>query len=130
MLPIGAILRRDLPIAKPRQKHHVPTPAVRTRHQDLASVSDSDDDGDSDSDDELMLIPVSSIVSPDSADTTAEGPPGDEVDSDVGVSAGRWEEDSVDAVQEEQVDEVVNTAEILRSSPKQIADVDILQKRH
>ena len=29
-----------------------------------------------------MPFPVSSIVSPDSADTTAEGPPGDEVDFD------------------------------------------------
>ena len=41
-----------------------------------------------------------------------------------GVSAGSEEEDSVDAVQEEQVDELVNTAEILGSSPEQIAGVD------
>ena len=47
-----------------------------------------------------------------------------EVDSDGGVSAGSEEEDSVDAVQEEQVDEVVNTAEILGSSPEQITGVD------
>ena len=70
-----------------------------------------------------MPIPVSSTESPDLADTTAEGPPGDEVDFNGGVSAGSEEEDSVDAVQEEQV-EVVNTAEILGSSPEQITGVD------
>ena len=122
LLPIGAILRKELPIPKPRQRLHVPTPAVRTRRQDLTSESDSDGD-DSDSDEELMPIPISSIESPDLADTTAEGPPGDEVDFNGGVSAGSEEEDSVDAVQEEQV-EVVNTAEILGSSPEQITGVD------
>ena len=29
LLPIGAILRKDLPIPKPRQRLHAPTPAVR-----------------------------------------------------------------------------------------------------